>query len=56
MMNALIYLELARQLHRDRLDEAEAPRKAWRPRPERRHWAPKIPTMPVRWRPARAAT
>lgn len=56
MMNSLIYLELARQLNRDRLDEAEARRKAWQPRPERRHWVPKIPTMPVRWRPARAAT
>lgn len=56
MMNSLIYLELAKQLNRDRVDEAEGRRGRIQPRPERRHWLPKLPPVPVRWRPARAAT
>lgn len=56
MMNSLIYLELAKQLNRDRADEAEGRRRRPQPRPERRHWLPKLPPVPVRWRPARAAT
>ena len=56
MMNSLIYLELAKQLNRDRIEEAEYRRRRVQARPERRHWMPKIPPIPVRWRPARAAT
>ena len=56
MMNSLIYLELAKQLNRERLEEAEDRRRRPLGRPERRHWFPKLPTAPVRWRPARVAT
>lgn len=56
MMNSLVYLELAKQINRDRLAGAEARRRKPQTRPERRHWAPKLPPVPLRWRPAREAT
>jgi hypothetical protein len=52
-MNSLLYLELAKQLSRDHLDDALG---RTRPRPQRRPTRPKLPTVPLRWRPARTTT
>jgi hypothetical protein len=56
MSNALIYLELARQLNREQLDETLGRRRSLPEPRERRHWLPKLPPVPLRWRPARVVT
>jgi hypothetical protein len=55
MSNALIYLELAKQLNRAPTHQAGRRGPTPRRRPAR-HWLPKRPTAPLRWRPARVAT